>query len=107
MSFGKQKTYKQPLFPYFMSIAAVKIKIFPTSLETDIEKLKGTVKSIVEERGGKNCNFEEEPIAFGLKALIAFFAWPEELELESLETSLNEIEDVSSVQVIDMRRAFG
>ena len=90
-----------------MGIAAVKIRILPTSPEVDLERLKGTVKSLVEETGGKNCNFEEEPIAFGLKALIALFAWPEELELEHLEKSLNELEDVSSIQVIDMRRAFG
>ncbi len=90
-----------------MGIAAVKIKILPTSPEVDLEKLKEQAKTIIEKTGGKNCNFEEEPIAFGLKALIAFFAWPEELELESLENSLNKIEEVSSVQVIDMRRAFG
>lgn len=90
-----------------MGIAAVKIKILPTSPEVDIERLKEIIKSLVEEKGGKNCKFEEEPIAFGLKALIAFFAWPEELELEGLENSFNELEEVSSIQVIDMRRAFG
>ena len=57
--------------------------------------------------GGKNCNFEEEPIAFGLKAIIALFAWPEEKELESLENELKDIEGVNSIQVIDIRRAFG
>ncbi|MCK9595608.1 elongation factor 1-beta [Candidatus Pacearchaeota archaeon] len=90
-----------------MGIAAVKIKILPTSPEADLEKLKETTKALVEEKGGKNCQFEEEPIAFGLKALIALFAWPEELELENLENSLKEIDEVSSIQVIDMRRAFG
>ena len=90
-----------------MGIAGVKIRIMPTSPEVDLEKLKQTAKIIVERMGGKNCNFEEEPIAFGLRAIIAFFAWPEELELESLERFLNKIEEVSSVQTIDMRRAFG
>ncbi len=90
-----------------MGIAAVKIRILPASPEADIEKLKEKSKSIIERKGGKNCKFEEEPIAFGLKALIAFFAWPEELELESMEKSLNNLEEVSSIQVIDMRRAFG
>jgi elongation factor 1-beta len=90
-----------------MGIAAVKIKILPTSTEVDLEKLKETVKVLVEEMGGKNCNLEEEPIAFGLEALIAFFAWPEEKELETLEEALNKLEEVSSIQVIDMRRAFG
>jgi elongation factor 1-beta len=90
-----------------MGIAAVKIKIMPTSPEVDLERIEETAKELVESMGGKNCNFEEEPIAFGLKAIIAFFAWPEELELEELENSLNGIEDVSSIQVIDMRRALG
>lgn len=90
-----------------MGIAGVKIKVLPTSPEVDLEKLKGALKILVEKNGGKNCNFEEEPIAFGLKALIAFFAWPEELELEPLEEKMKENEEVSSVQVIDMRRAFG
>lgn len=90
-----------------MGIAAVKIRILPNSPEVDLEKLKSSIKSMIEENGGKNCKFEEEPIAFGLKALIAFFAWSEEAELEPLENSLKEIDEVSSVQVIDMRRALG
>ena len=90
-----------------MGIAAVKIRIMPTSPEVDLERLKKTAKVIIERMGGKNCKFEEEPIAFGLKAIIAFFAWPEERELDSLEGFLNKIEEVSSLQVIDMRRALG
>ena len=90
-----------------MGIALVKIKILPTSTEIDLEKLKETINSMVEGMGGKNCKIEEEPIAFGLVALIAFFAWPEEKELELLEGDMNKLEEVSSIQVIDMRRAFG
>jgi elongation factor 1-beta len=90
-----------------MSIAAVKIKILPINPEIDLEKLKDTVKSRIEKMGGKNPSLEEEPIAFGLNAIIALFAWPEESELETLENSLNEIEDISSTQVIDIRRAIG
>ena len=90
-----------------MGIAAVKIRILPTSPEVDLEKLKKTVKILIEKIGGKNCSFEEEPSAFGLKAIIAFFAWPEEIELENLENQINKVEDVSSLQVIDMRRALG
>lgn len=90
-----------------MGIAAVKIRILPTSLEVELEDLKRKVKPLVEKQGGKNCTFEEEPIAFGLKAIIAFFAWPEELELENLEGIIRKIEGVSSLQVIDMRRALG
>ena len=43
-------------------------------------------------------------LAFGLKALIAFFEWPEEKPLEELEEKIKALENVSSIQVIDMRK---
>jgi elongation factor 1-beta len=90
-----------------MSIAAVKIKIMPTSPDVNLQEIEESAKSVIEEFGGKNPTFEEEPIAFGLKAIIALLAWPEEKELEDLEGELQGIENVNSVQVIDIRRAFG
>ena len=90
-----------------MGIAAVKIKIMPSSPDVNLEEIKEKAKSIIEGKSGKNCKFEEEPIAFGLNAIIVLFAWPEEQELEELEKELNKIENVNSVQVVDMRRAFG
>lgn len=90
-----------------MAVMAVKIKIMPLSLETDLKKLEAEISKTVESTGGKNCTFTEEPIAFGLKAIIAFFAWPEEIELEKLEASLGNLEGVNSIQIVDMRRAFG
>jgi elongation factor 1-beta len=90
-----------------MGIAAVKIKILPISPETDLEELKEKAKSEIQKLGGGIPKFEVEEIAFGLKALIAFFAWPEEKELEALETSLGKVKNVSSVQITDIRRALG
>ena len=90
-----------------MGTAVVKMKVMPTSPEVDLEKMKEEVKIRVEKAGGKGCNLEEEPIAFGLKAIIAMFAWPEESELEDLEAALQTIEDVNSVQLVDIRRALG
>lgn len=90
-----------------MGVAVVKIKVMPVSPDVNLEKIKEEVKSKIENMGGKGCNLEEEPIAFGLKAIIAMFAWPEEEELENLESALQSIEDVNSVQVIDIRRAIG
>lgn len=87
-----------------MGIAGIKIKIMPTSPEVNLEKIKEEAKTLIEQKDGKNCKFEEEPIAFGLKAIIAFFAWPEEQELEKLEEALKKIKNVNSVQVIDIRR---
>jgi translation elongation factor EF-1beta len=48
-----------------------------------------------------------QPVAFGLKALIVLFGWPEEKELEEFENALRRIKGVRSVDVIDIRRAIG
>jgi len=90
-----------------MGTAAVKIKLMPTSPEVDLEQIKQKAKSIVDDKGGKNCQLSDEPVAFGLKAIIVFFAWNESQELEPLENELGKIQNVQSAQLIDMRRAFG
>jgi len=90
-----------------MSIVAVKIKLMPASPETNLENVEKDVGRTLELNNVKNPKFTVEPIAFGLKALIVMFGWPEEQELETLEKSLSEIKDVSSVEVIDIRRAIG
>jgi len=90
-----------------MGITAVKIKLMPTSPETDLENMEKEAKTTIEGLGGKNPNFEKQPIAFGLNALIVLFAWPEEKELEELEEKLKKIDNVNSAQVIDIRRAIG
>ena len=87
-----------------MGITAVKIKIMPSSPDVNLEEIKEKAKETIEKSGGKNSQFEEEPIAFGLKAIITLFAWPEEQELEELEEILKKIKDVNSIQVIDIRR---
>ncbi len=90
-----------------MGTALLKIKLMPSSPEVDFEKIKEKARKIIEKGKGKRCSFEEEPIAFGLKAIIASFDIDEEQELEPIEKGLNEIENINSAQVVDMRRAFG
>lgn len=90
-----------------MGIVAVKMKIMPSSPEVDMEKIRNSVTKILESNGGKNPGFEEEPVAFGLKSLVVLFAWPEERDMEILEKEIGDVENVSSVQIVDMRRAFG
>jgi len=90
-----------------MGYVNVKIKLMPSSPETNLKGIKEKAKSIIEENNGSNVHFEEEPIAFGLKAIIVFFIWPEEKELEKLENFLEKIENVVSEQVIDMRKVIG
>ncbi len=85
-------------------IMGLKIKIMPTSPSADLKEIEVKAKKIVEEGRGHNREYTIEPIAFGLKALIAFFEWPEEAPLEQLENKFKAIKDVSSIDIIDMRK---
>ena len=82
----------------------IKIKLMPDSPNTDLKAIEEKAKEIVESLGGFNKEYSIEPIAFGLKALIAFFQFPENDEIEKVEEALKKIKDVQSVQLIDMRK---
>ncbi len=90
-----------------MGTALITIKIMPSSPETNLEEIKKKAKKIIEEKKGTKTRFDEEAIAFGLKAVKVFFDLDEAHELEPIEEALKSIKNVNSVQVIDMRRAFG
>ena len=90
-----------------MGIALLKMKIMPESPETNLEELQSKVEATLKEGKADKISFEIEPVAFGLKAIIAGFAIDESLELDPIEQKLGSLENVSSVQVIDMRRQFG
>ncbi len=89
-----------------MGSVNIRLKVMPSSPEVNFEEIKARLTEKLESEGGKGCSFEEEPIAFGLKAIIATFIYPEEKEFEPVENELGKLENVSSVQVIDMRRAL-
>ena len=90
-----------------MGVAALKLKIMPESPELDLEELKPKIEKSLKQAGTIRINsIQEEPVAFGLKALIVTIAWPEEKETEEAETACK-VQGVSSVQIIDYRRAFG
>jgi elongation factor 1-beta len=90
-----------------MAGAAVKIKLMPTSPDVNLEEIEKKVKEKIEEVQGKISSIEREPIAFGLNAIIATFAWDEDADRDALEEDLAKIENVNTAEVIDFRRAFG
>jgi len=85
-------------------IAGVIYRIMPSSPEDDLEEIKQKIESSLEPMGAKRMVFNEEPIAFGLKAIIFMFQWPEEKELEEIEEILRNIEKIQSVQMTDIRK---
>lgn len=90
-----------------MAVAAIILKVMPESPEVDLEKIKTEIQTCLEAEGAMNFSFEEKPIAFGLKAVMAKFAWPEEKETSLVEEKVAAIENVSSATIEDYRRAFG
>ena len=86
---------------------AIIVKIMPESLETDLNEIKQKARISLEKEGAQNLSIEEQPIAFGLKALMLKFAWPEQKDTDLIENILSEIKGVSSAKIEDYRRAFG
>ena len=82
----------------------IKIKIMPDSTNVNLKEIEKKAKEIVESLGGFNKEYSIEPVAFGLKALIVFFQFPEDDDAEKVENALKKIKNVQSVQLIDMRK---
>ena len=91
-----------------MAVVAIKIKVLPESPETNLDEMKVELEQTLMKLGALKINsITEEPIAFGLSALIVFLAWPEEKDTSLIEEAIKAIKDVSSEEIIDYRRAFG
>jgi translation elongation factor aEF-1 beta len=90
-----------------MAIAAVIAKIMPDSPEADLKEIQSKSTEILEKNGAQNISYSIEEVAFGLKAVMAKFAWPEEKDTSIYEDALAKIPNVSSCQTSDYRRAFG
>ena len=87
-----------------MGNLGVTMKVMPSSPDANLEIIKQEIGRLVQEKNGKNNRCSEEPVAFGLKAIIAFFELPETANAEKLEEEISQIENVNSVQTTDMRR---
>ncbi len=87
-----------------IGINGAKYRLMPTSSDVNLESMQETAKKIVTEFGGTNKEYSIEPVAFGLKAVIVFFFYPDNKNAEDVEKQLTEIENVASVQLIDMRK---
>jgi len=88
-------------------IAALIVKVMPSSPDVNLVELEEEALELLEKEGAQNISFTEEPIAFGLKAVMIKMAWPEDKETELVVECLNSIEEVSAVDIVDYRRAFG
>ena len=91
-----------------MADVIITFKVNLESPETDIEKVKVKAAEKITAFGGEIGKTEVEEIAFGLKAINFIFVLDEDKgSTESLEDEVANFEEVSSVEITDVRRAIG
>ena len=89
-----------------MGTALIRYKIMPEGMPKDLEVLKDKLKEIVEKFEGKVNQTDEEAIAFGLKAIILTISLDEGKETTPIEEAMKSLDEISSLDVIDYRRAL-
>lgn len=88
-----------------MGSVVITYKIFPSDITVSFDELKKKIEAnlpkFVEVYG-----YGEEPVAFGLKVLLAQFKFPEDQTgvLEEFEKKIETIEGVSQMQTMMVRR---
>jgi elongation factor 1-beta len=92
-----------------MADVIIKLKIMPSGPDVNLEKIKVAAENKIKKFGASVIHsINEEPVAFGLKALIFVFLINEQKSnIENLENDIKTIPNVNSVEVIDVRRAIG
>ena len=81
------------------------IKIFPNDANIDLNALKAKIQSSLPP-GSTVQKFEEEPVAFGLVAIIAYVVMPQDAagQMDQVEESIRAIEQVSQIEVMRVGR---
>ena len=90
-----------------MGVVLVTFKIMPESVDVHLEAIEEEVRGFIHKFGGSVGSVEKEPIAFGLIALNISFSLDEhQSNLDPLEDQIRNVKGVSSVEVVDVRRAI-
>jgi elongation factor 1-beta len=92
-----------------MANVIITMKIMPESPDSDLSAIEVEAKKKIEGFAGEgDMKVEQEPVAFGLKALKILFVMDESKgSTESLEKEVSGIAGVNSVEITDVRRAIG
>lgn len=88
-----------------MAKVLASMKIFPTGTDINFNQLKQKIEKSLP-ADSSVYKFAEEPVAFGLYALIAHILLPEEKSggLEEIENVIQKIDGVSQIQMVMVRR---
>jgi elongation factor 1-beta len=80
-------------------------KVFPEDIVESFNDLKKKIEACLPESSAVE-GYDEEPIAFGLKALLVQVTFPEDETgiVDEFETEVEKIEGISQVQTMMVRR---
>jgi translation elongation factor aEF-1 beta len=88
-----------------MGSVIVTYKVFPEDIVASFDPIKNEINSRLPEFAELQ-GYGEEPVAFGLVALLVQIKFPEDQTgiVDELETKLGEIKGISQVQTLMVRR---
>lgn len=89
-----------------MGTVIVTYKVFPEDIVENFDSLKQKIEATLP-RDSSVSGYGEEPVAFGLKALLVQVRFPEDQTglVDEFETALSQIPGVSQVQTLMVRRS--
>jgi translation elongation factor aEF-1 beta len=88
-----------------MARVLASIKIFPNDAGIDLAALKSRIQASLP-AGSTVQRFDEEPVAFGLVALIAHVVLPEDAagHMDKVEEAIRGVDQVSEIEVLRVGR---
>lgn len=89
-----------------MGTVIVTYKVFPEDIVENFDSMKKQIEAKVPADSSVS-GYGEEPVAFGLKALLVQVRFPEDKSglVDEFETELSKIQGVSQVQTVMVRRS--
>lgn len=89
-----------------MANIVISFKILPEGIEVDFNQLQKQIEKALPAEAKIYADFQTEPIAFGLNALIAHIQIPEDETgiLDKTEQSIEKVPGVSRIQTLMVRR---
>lgn len=92
-----------------MAKAIITFKLMPESPDVDLEAIKDKALKIARQAGAiGEMQFKEEPIAFGLKAVLILGMYDvDKSDFDVIATKMGEIAEVRSAEVAKMDLAIG
>jgi elongation factor 1-beta len=88
-----------------MGDVAAKIKVMPEAVETDLAKLKEDLKTAIPTGAELYGEIIEQPVAFGLKALIVtVIVNDEEGGTEAVEEAFAKVPGAENIQILELGR---